>query len=72
MSFVNRQNSLNCLYLNNYSVVYKHVEPVSVVQLKVVVKHGDDLFGHYGRACFPQFICQAGLVDALEQTRSEF
>ena len=50
---MHRQHPLNRLYLNNYGAVHKHVETISIIELKVVVKHGDDLFGYDVRACFP-------------------
>jgi hypothetical protein len=50
---MNRQNSLNRLYLNSYRVVHERVETVAVVQLEFVVEHRHDLFGHNSYAGFP-------------------
>ena len=43
---MDRQNSLNGLYFNNYRVVHEHIETVSVIELELVVKNRDELLGN--------------------------
>ena len=66
------QKSLNCLYFNDYSIVYKHVQAISVVQFHSVVMNGNQLLGHDLVTGFTQLVSQAGSIDALEKPWSKF
>ena len=67
---VHRQEPLNRLYFNNYSVVHQHVESITV-ELDTVVNNRDELLSHDFLPSFPQFVRQTCAVNAFEQTWPE-
>lgn len=68
---MHRQELLNRLNFNDYTIVDEQIEPVPVVKLDFVIEDRHNLLRDDLEPGLPQFMDEAGAIHAFQKTWSE-